>query len=148
MEADETGRSPVAAVPFNPAREAMNSNLLCAVAVAILGFVCWPSPRWQRLLLGGLALLARLGVLGTLAGLGATALWRESMPGALPMVVQTAVERNPLDPAIACLVLAALVATAAVPVLAGLDFARSLADNRAISRALLAAPYFLGQYDL
>ena len=40
-----------------------------------------------------------------------------------------------------------LVACAAVPLLAGLDFARSLADDRAVSRALCAALNVLKQYD-
>lgn len=123
----------------------MNTSLIYAVAVAILGLVCWPSPRWQRLLLGGLALLARLGVLGTLAGLGIQAIWPGSTPGSFQTVVQNAAERNRLEPATACLLLAVIVACAAVPVLAGLDFARSLADDRGVSQALRAALRLLQQ---
>jgi hypothetical protein len=125
----------------------MNHNWLVAAIVAALGFVCWPSPRWQRLLLAGMALLARVGVLGTLASLGVTAIWPEAAPGSLPTLVAAAAERNQLDPAFMCLALAGLVACGAVPLLAGLDFARSLADDRAVSRALRAALNVRKQYD-
>jgi hypothetical protein len=98
-------------------------------------------------MLGMLALLARVGVLGALAGLGATALWPDSVPSSLPSLVKAAAERNHLDPAMTSMFLAVLVACAAVPILAGLDFARSLADNRAVTRALRAALQILQQYD-
>jgi hypothetical protein len=125
----------------------MSHNLLVAVLVAALGFVCWPSPRWQRLLLAGMALLARVGVLGSLASLGITAIWPDAAPGSIPALVEAAATRNHLEPSWVCLLLAVLVACAAVPLLAGLDFARSLADDRAVSRALRAALNVLKQYE-
>jgi hypothetical protein len=124
----------------------MNHNVLAAAVVAVLAFVCWPSPRWQRLLLSGLALLARVGVLGTLASLGVTAVWPESAPVSIASLVETAGARNHLEPAFVCLLFAVLVACAAVPLLAGLDFARSLADDRGVSSALRAALYLLKRY--
>jgi len=124
----------------------MDSKLLYAGAFGVLGLVCWPSPRWQRLLLGAIALFARLGVLGALAGLAATALWPDSMPSALPTLLQAAAERHGLGASMYCLLMALLVACAAVPVLAGLDFARTLADNRSVTSALRAALHVLRQY--
>ena len=126
----------------------MTENLLYAAAVAAFGLVCCPSPRWQRLLLTGLAALARLSVLGTLAELAITVIWPDSVPGSLPGLVAAAAANNHLEPPVVCLLLATLVASAAAPVLAGLDFARSLAEDRAVFRTLHNALTTLEQQDI
>jgi hypothetical protein len=125
----------------------INQNMLAAAVVAILSLVCLPSLRWQRLLLTSLSWLARLGVISTLGSLLLKILTPEAAPGSLASLVDAAADRNHLDPTIICLLLAVGVAFAAVPLLAGLDFARSLADDRVVLRALRAAYHALKQFD-
>jgi hypothetical protein len=112
-------------------------DLALYAAFAVLALVCLPSARWQKLLLTLLGLSLRLLTLAAFAGLGFVAVEPKVAPSAVVELLDAVKNSMNVGTPVVCLGLAILVALIAVPSLVVLDFTRSLADYRALSRSLL-----------